>query len=238
MPPRGRIPMPSAQGLAAAPAALLVAGAACVLVALALLVLRRGPILVAPFVLAVGAALLTLPWLAGGRPAAPVADTTTGPITVASVEVSGDGRSTVVAPAPATPPPPLPGRQATRIEIEAAEAEPNDTLAAANAAELGIAITGALGPGDLDFFAFDPPTGMRGEIVAALTVLEGNAGLTLYDDSGEPLGGGDTREQISVRTTTLARMLGAPRYYVLVRQSPEEVTHPAKYHLTVAARRL
>jgi hypothetical protein len=227
--------MPSAQDLA--PAVALTAGAACVLIALALLVLRRGPLLVAPFVLAVGAALLALPWLAGGRPAAPSADAT-GPITVASVEVSGDGRSTVVAAAPATPPPPLPGRPATRIDIEAVEAEPNDTLAAANAAELGIAITGALGPGDLDFFAFDPPTGMRGEIVAALTVLEGNAGLTLYDDSGEPLGGGDTREQISVRTTTLARMLGAPRYYLLVRQSPEEVTHPARYHLTVAARRL
>ncbi len=230
--------MPSAAGLAAAPAVALVAGAACVLVALALLLMRRGPLLMAPFVLAIGAALLALPWIAGGdRAAAPVEDAPV-PAVVASVEVSSDGLRTVAGAAPpTTPPPPIPGRPASRIAVEAAEAEPNDTLAAANVAELGIAITGTLAPGDLDFFAFDPPPGFRGEIVAALTVLAGNAGLTLYDDSGAPLGSNDTREQISVRTTSLARMIEAPRYYVLVRQASEDAG-PATYHLTVAARHL
>ena len=209
----------------------LAAGAACLLAALALLLLRRGPIPVALLTLATGAALVALPWLAGAPP--PTAEAP-APLTVASVEASGDGLRTVAAPAPL---PPTPGRPAVRIDIEAAEAEPNDTLAAANAAGLGTAITGALGPGDLDFFAFDTTPGRRGEIVAALTVLEGDAGLTLYDDSGEPRGNGDTHEQVSVRTTTLARLIEAPRYYVLVRQSPEASAVPARYHLTVAARR-
>jgi hypothetical protein len=212
-------------------AVTLAAGAACLLAALALLLLRRGPVPVAVLALAIGAGLVALPWLAG-IPARPAAE---APVTVAAVEVSGDGLRTVAAASP--PLPPTPGRPAIRIDIEAAEAEPNDTLAAANAARLGTAITGTLGPGDLDFFAFDTPPGLRGEIVAALTVLEGDAGLTLYDDSGEPRGGGDTHEQVSVRTTTLARLIEAPRYYVLVRQSPEASTAPARYHLTVATRR-
>ena len=62
---------------------------------------------------------------------------------------------------------------------------------------------------------------LRGEIVAALTVLEGNAGLTMYDDTGEAIGSMDTPEQISVRTTTLARMIDAPAYYVMVRANPD-----------------
>jgi hypothetical protein len=208
----------------------LAAGGACLLVALALLLLRRDPLPVTLLALATGAALVALPWLAA-TPALPTAEP---PVTIAAIEASPDGLRTVAAPSPL---PPVPGRQAVRIDIEAAEAEPNDTLAAANAAALGTAIAGALGPGDLDFFAFDPPPGLRGEIVAALTVVEGDAGLTLYDDAGEPRGGGDTHAEVGVRTTTLARLIEAPRYYVLVRPSPGDATAAARYHLTVAARR-
>ena len=161
------------------------------------------------------------------------------PVTVGAVSISADGTRTVAAEPPRpviAPPPALPGRPAVRIDIEGSEAEPNDTLAAANVAQAGTAIVGEFGEGDLDFFTFGMPPGLRGEVVAALTVLEGNAGLTMYDDTGEAIGSMDTPEQISVRTATLARMIDAPAYYVMVRANPDR-PGPAKYHLTVAARR-
>lgn len=228
--------MPSVAALAASVA--VAAGAACVAAALWMLLRRSGRPAMAPLALVAGAALLALPWALPLQPSPPDGPAP-APITVGAVSISADGTRTVAAEPPKpviAPPPALPGRPAVKIDIEASEAEPNDTLAAANAAQLGTAIVGDLGEGDLDFFAFGMPPGLRGEVVAALTVLEGNAGLTMYDDTGEAIGSMDTPEQISVRTATLVRMIDAPVYYVMVRANPDR-PGPAKYHLTVAARR-
>ena len=227
----GRVPMPSVAALAAT--AAIAAGAACVAAALWMLVSRSGRPAVAPLALVAGVVLLALPGRCRcsharrtGRRARARGDT------VGAVSISADGTRTVAAEPPKpviAPPPAMPGRPAVKIDIEASEAEPNDTLAAANVAQLGTAIVGELGEGDLDFFAFGMPPGLRGEVVAALTVLEGNAGLTMYDDTGEAIGSMDTPEQISVRTAMLARMIDAPAYYVMVRANPDR-PGPAKYH--------
>ncbi len=223
--------MPSAPVLAG----LLAAGALCIVAGLWMLLRPAARAAAGPLLLLVGAGLMLLPWLPARLPpppaAPPPAPLALGPGTLA---ISADGRRTVAAP-PSKPAPPLPGREAVRIDIEATEAEPNDSLAAANAARLGTAITGALTAGDLDYFAVDVPAGSRGDLVTSLLVLEGDAGLTIFDDAGRPLGSADTSQQISVRSTMLERSLGGPRYYVLVRASPAGAT--ASYQLTIAARR-
>jgi hypothetical protein len=211
----------------------LAAGAACVLAAL-LMLLRSGRPAIALPVLVVGAGLLALPLLLGphevaGPPPSEPEEPEPAPV---ALSVSEDGLRTIAA--PTATPPPLPGRPATRIAIEAAEAEPNNTIAAANSAELGTAITASLGEGDLDYFAVDIPAGMRAELVVSLVVFAGDAGITIFDDAGAPLGGADTSEQISVRTTKLVRMIDKPRYHVLVRPAAPGGT--ATYQLTIAAR--
>ena len=220
---------------AAAPAVVLAAGAACVAAALWMLLARSGRQALAVVALLAGTGLLALPWALGRPDAVEPAAVAPEPVAVPRVVLSSDGLRTVAAPPVEGRPPPLPGRAAARIDIEGTEVEPNDTLAAANLANSGIAILGTLTDGDLDFFAVDMPPRIRGEIVAGLLVLEGDAGLTIFDDAGQPLGSADTSEQISVRTTTLSRMIAAPRYYVLVRGA--KAGGVATYQLTIAVRR-
>jgi hypothetical protein len=226
--------MMSVPVLAVATAVALVVGAASVLAAL-WLILRAGRVAVGLPVLALGAALVALPWLAAQPepPApAPAEPEEPEPAPVA-LSVSKDGLRTVAAP-PSAAPPPLPGRPAARLEIEASEAEPNDTIAGSNVARLGTAITGSLAEGDLDYFAVEIPPGTRAELVVGLAVFAGDAGITIFDDAGAPLGGADTSEQISVRTTRLVRLIDRPRYHVLVRPAAPGGT--ATYQLTIAAR--
>ena len=183
-------------------------------------------------VVLLGAALLALPWL---RPApeqqapAPVA----APL---GVTVSTDGERTVASavPEPAEPPP-LPGRPAARVAIEAAEAEPNDNLAVANAALLGTAIEGALGEGDLDYFAVEAPAARWSEIVATLVLSAGDASLTIFDDAGVALGQAVTRTALGVHAVTLGRKADRPRYHVLVMATAPGT---GAYRLTIAERRL
>jgi hypothetical protein len=201
--------------------ALMFAGGAFAIAGLALMFRRSsGPGLA---VFLTGTALLTAPLVLPGRPAA------TGPPEADEdmPVLSLDGATE------AARPPPLPGRVAAVVTIEAREAEPNDNLAAANVATLGTAITGTLGPGDLDYFAIPVPTGHRGEIVVNLVALEGDAELTLFDDVGQALGTMGTRSELSARTVALVRKLDRPRYHVLVLTPAGEAT----YQLTIAARR-
>ncbi len=213
---------------AALAAAALAGGLLALGVALRLALLPR-PL---PAVLAVvaGAGLLALPWV-GGRygPAAPAAP---APATVGAITISADRARTIVG-SRVGQPPPVPGREAARIDIEASEAEPNDTIAGANAARLGSAIEGRLAEGDVDAFAFEAPPHLKGTIVAALVTLDGSAALTLVDDAGRPLGTARTLPEIRVRTATVERSLDAPRYYVLVLG----LAGTATYHLTVTAAR-
>ncbi len=188
-----------------------------------------------PVLLLTGLALLALPWLAPPTPPIEPVEPPPVALTQSPLSLSADGQRTVATPGAPQKPPPLPGREAVRIGIEATEIEPNDMLAGANAAPLGTAIAGALTPGDLDYFALDVPPGLRGDIVAGLVVLTGDAGLTLFDDAGRPLGSADTSAPLGVRTTLVERLIEGPRYYVLVRGVPTGT--PATYHLTVAARR-
>ena len=187
-----------------------------------------------PLLLFAGALLLALPWLAPPPAVAPAAPPPVA-LSPGPVSLSADGRRTVAGPARRKRPPPLPGREAVRIDIEAEETEPNDMLAGANVARLGTAIVGALAPGDLDYFAADVPPGSRGDVVVGLVVLTGDAGLTLFDEAGRPLGSADTSARLGVRTTMLERLIEGPRYYVLVRGVPTGA--PATYHLTIATRR-
>ena len=221
----------------AATAVALVAGGVFALAGLWMMLrLRDRPVLAATAFLA-GVGLLVLPWVAGDRRVAE-APVPPEPERAAGITLSADRQRTVAVapPAPgiaAGPPPPLPGRAAARIEIEAAEIEPNDTLAGANRAALGIPITGTLPAGDHDYFAVEVPPGLKGEIVASLVVQEASASLTLFDDAGKALGTAPTFEQISVRTTFVERRIDGPRYYVLV-TAPSEADAP--YRLTIAAR--
>jgi hypothetical protein len=218
-------------------AVVLVAGGVFALAGLWMMLrLRDRPVRAATAFLA-GVGFLLLPWIAGDRRVAeapPMPD----PELAAGITLSADRQRTVAvapsAPGPeAGPPPPLPGRVAARIEIEAAEAEPNDTLAGANRAAFGISITGTLADGDHDYFTVEVPAGLEGEIVASLVVQEASASLTLFDDAGRALGTAPTFEQISVRTTFVERRIDGPRYYVLV-TAPSEAD--AAYQLTIAAR--
>ena len=98
------------------------------------------------------------------------------------------------------------------IAIEASEAEPNDTLAAANRAPLGAAIVGSVGPGESDWFAVDVPAGTRGMLVVNLTVGDATAALGLYDEAGQTLGIATTYDALALRKVTLERRADAPRY--------------------------
>jgi hypothetical protein len=150
------------------------------------------------------------------------------------IVLSPDGRRTEVAPTPPGPPPPLPGRAAVSLQIEASEAEPNDTLPSANRAAPGVAIDGSLQPGDRDWFAIDVPRSSRGRLVANLVTEEASVFMTLFDEAGQTLGIAQTLDQVRVRTAALERNLDGPRYYVLLTPASEV---PARYQLTLAARR-
>ena len=206
-------------------------------------VVRHGPIAA----LVVGAVLVVSPRLLPGpevasraapdasgavAPALAPPAPTAPPVLGEGVAVAiGEGR-TVAAPLAAKPPS-LPGRPATVIAIEASEAEPNDTLASANRAALGVAIVGDVGPGESDWFAFDVPAGTGGTLVANLTVGDASAALGLYDDAGQTLGIATTYDALALRKVTLERRPDAPRYYVVVRGGDAATD----YHLTVAIRR-
>lgn len=173
--------------------------------------------------------MLALPWMRRDRSPPPP------PVTAApgAITLSPDARRTIATTSSGRPPP-LPGREAARITIEAAEVEPNDTTAGANAAALGVSILGHAAESDSDIFAFDIPQGRRDVIVASLTTRDASAALVLYDDAGRPLGIARTIDEIRVRVATLERSLDAPRYYVqVIGLSPGS----AAYQLTVATAR-
>lgn len=160
--------------------------------------------------IALAVVLLALPWMRRNPPPPPPVPAVPGAITL-----SPDARRTIATP-PSGRPPPLPGREAARITIEAAEVEPNDTTAGANAAPLGASILGHAAESDSDVFAFDIHGGRKDVIVASLTTRDASAALVLYDDAGRPLGIARTIDEIRVRVATLERGLDAPRYYVQV----------------------
>lgn len=217
-----------------AAAAPVFVGAGLALGGLVLLVRQpvgRGRVALGLAVILVGAGLVALPRLLPDCIPPPPAGAT-AVLGVGVAVATGDGRTIAVA-APARPPPLPAGRAATVIDIEASEAEPNDTLAAANRAGLGVAILGDVGPGDSDWFAIDVPPGRRGTLVANLTVGDAPAALGLYDDAGQSLGIATTYDALALRKVTLERPLDAPRYYVLVRGGDR----PTDYHLSLAVRR-
>lgn len=182
--------------------------------------------------LVAGTALVASPLILSGSGEAPPPAPAPRPALGEGLAVAvGTGR-TIAAPVAARPPP-LPGRPATVIAIEAREAEPNDTLAAANRAPLGAAIVGNVGPGESDWFAVDVPAGTRGTLVANLTVGDATAALGLYDDAGQTLGIATTYDALALRKVTLERRADAPRYHVLVRGGDAATD----YHLTLAVRR-
>lgn len=215
--------------LAAAP---VVVGAVLALGGLVMLLRDRAASAAAILALALGAGLVALPRFLPSEPAAPSPVATAPRVLGEGVGLARDAGRTVAAALPARPPP-LPGRPATVIDIEASEVEPNDTLAGANRAPLGVAIVGSIGPGESDWFAFDVPPGMRGTLVANLTVGDASAALALHDDAGQSLGLATTFDALAMRKATLERRLDAPRYNVLVRGGDA----PTDYQLTLAVRR-
>jgi hypothetical protein len=212
-------------------AAPVVVGAALALGGLWMLLRRLRSAPVALGVIAIGAALMSVPRLRPA-PVGPPEPASSQAVLGEGVAVARSAGRTVAVPLPAEPPP-LPGREATVIAVEGREAEPNDTLAAANRAPLGVAIVGTVGPGENDWFAFDVPAGARGTLVANLTVGDASAALGLYDDAGQTLGIATTFDALSLRKATLERDLATPRYFVLVR-GDDALTG---YHLTLAVRR-
>jgi hypothetical protein len=211
---------------------LMLSGAVLALAGAGVLAGRVAPEVAAAAAVLGGIALAVLPWLPMAPPTvAPEPE----PVAAAPgvVVVSADGRRTVAAAPPPAPPPPLPGREAARIVIEAREAEPNDTLAGANVAALGVAIDGELAPGDRDWFAVDVPAGTSGALVANLVAEDASVSLALFDDAGQTLGIAATIGAIRVRSASLERRLDGPRFYVRVTPNADG---PASYQLTVAAR--
>jgi hypothetical protein len=211
-------------------AAMMLVGAAAALAGLWMLLRGAGSAWMHGGIFATGAVLLLVPWLHGARDeAAPV----TAPVSIGrSLVVAPEGLRSVPLPPQAGPIPPLPGRAAATIDIEATEAEPNDTLAAANLGRLGTSIDGALEIGDRDYFAIEVPAGARGQLVANLLVEDASVSLTLFDDAGQTLGTATTFEGLAIRSTRVERKLDAPRFYVLV----QALDAPTTYQLTVAAR--
>jgi hypothetical protein len=224
--------MLAAPDLGAASLAAFAAGAGLALAGIGLMLARRGGVGAGLVVLA-GAAVFTLPWLAAAPPPPELPEPAEPALTAAEITVSADRRRTVALPPAPEPPPPLPGRPAARLEIEAREAEPNDTAAGANLAPLGVAIDGSLTHRDRDYFAVDVPAGTRGEIVANLVTEDAILTLTLFDDAGQALGTASTYSQLAVLTTSVARLIERPRYVVLV-LAPDGAL--GEYQLTVAAR--
>jgi hypothetical protein len=220
----------AAPDLGVASLAAFAAGAGLALAGIGLMLARRGGAGAGLVVLA-GAAVFALPWLVAAPPPPPEAPEP--PLTAAEITVSADRRRTVALPPAPKPPPPLPGRPAARLEIEAREAEPNDTLAGANLAPLGVSIDGGLTHRDRDYFAVDVPAGTRGDIVANLVTEDAVLTLTLFDDAGQALGTASTYSQLAVHTTSVARLIERPRYVVLV-LAPDGAL--GDYQLTVAAR--
>ncbi len=131
-------------------------------------------------------------------------------IASAPITVTADGRRTALGTPVPTPPPPLPGREATPLSVEAAEAEPNDTLPGANRARTGVAIDGTLAAGDRDWFSVDIPATRRGRLVATLVTTDASVTMTLFDDSGQPLGIARTIDEVSVQTASAGARSGAP----------------------------
>jgi hypothetical protein len=220
----------AAPDLGAASLAAFAAGAGLAFAGIGLLWARRGG-LGAGLVVLAGAAVFALPWLVATPP--PPVEPPEPALAVPEITVSADRRRTVALPPAPEPPPPLPGRPAARLEIEASEAEPNDTLAGANLAPLGVAIDGSLTHRDRDYFAVDVPAGTRGEIVANLVTEDAILTLTLFDDAGQALGTASTYSQLAVLTTSVARLIERPRYVVLV-LAPDGAL--GAYQLTIAAR--
>jgi hypothetical protein len=211
---------------------LVLAGAIVALAGLGVLFGRMAEEVAAVAAVAAGLALAALPFLpAPSDPEPPPEPVAAAP---GVVLIAPDGRRTVAAAPPPAPAPLLPGREAVRIAIEGREAEPNDTLASANAAALGVAIDGELGPSDRDWFAFDVPRETRGVLVANLVTEDASVTLALFDDAGQTLGLAATLNEIRVRSASLERRLDRPRFYVRVIPTDDVV---ARYQLTVAARR-
>jgi hypothetical protein len=145
-------------------------------------------------------------------------------VALPGISLSPDGLRTVATPVPPAAPPAAPGA--------VAEVEPNDNLAAAARAALGISVQGALTAGDLDYFAVDLPAGT--EVVATVVVTRGDASLALFDGAGEAVATAATRSGIGLRAATVAGAAGQPRSHVsLVATAPEG----ASYRLTVDTRR-
>ena len=140
--------------------ASVVVGAVLALGGLVLLLRDRAASAAAILALVLGAGLVGLPRFFPSEPAAPPPAATAPQVLGEGVGLARDAGRTVAAALPARPPP-LPGRPAAVIDIEASEAEPNDTLAGAelDGPPLGVAIVGSIGPGESDWFAFDVPLG-------------------------------------------------------------------------------
>jgi hypothetical protein len=209
--------------------AVMLTGAVVALAGFGFLIGRVAEEIAAIAAVAGGVVLAAIPWLpAGPPPAQPVV------VAEAPLVLSTSGSQTGKGQHQPGPPPPLPGREAARITVEASEAEPNDTLAGANVAAIGVSIDGTLTAGDRDWFAIDVPPRPRGVLVANLVTEDASVILTLLDDAGQTLGIAATLDEIRVRTATLERKLDSPRFYVLVTPSSDAA---ARYQLTVAARR-
>lgn len=209
---------------------LSLTGAVVLLAGIGSLAARIDPRIAAIASIVAGLALAGFGWLP--RAAPPPEE----PVTIASapITVTADGRRTALGTPVPTPPPPLPGREATPLSVEAAEAEPNDTLPGANRARTGVAIDGTLAAGDRDWFSVDIPATRRGRLVATLVTTDASVTMTLFDDSGQPLGIARTIDEVSVRTATLERALARPRYFILLMPESEA---PARYQLLLATRR-
>jgi hypothetical protein len=221
--------MLAAPDLGAASLAAFAVGVGLALAGIGLIAARRGGT-GAGLVALAGAAVFALPWFVAPPPPPEAPEPA---LTAPEITVSADRRRTVAVPPAPEPPPPLPGRPAVRLEIEAREAEPNDTAAGANLAPLGVAIDGSLTHRDRDYFAVDVPAGTRGEIVANLVTEDAILTLTLFDDAGQALGTASTYSQLAVLTTSVARLIERPRYVVLV-LAPDGAL--GNYQLTIAAR--
>jgi hypothetical protein len=124
-------------------------------------------------------------------------------------------------------------RRPGQIAIEAAEAEPNDTIASANLVSLGSVIRGELSRGDVDFFAVDVPEGVRGDIVASIHVSETRANLELMDDAGTPLVRREAGVGYHTSSNSVERSTQRPRYFIAARNLLRD---PGRYTLTVAVR--
>lgn len=219
---------------AAGPAVAVVAGTILLSAGLWMLHARRPP-RDALIALSAGVLLFAFALVPRSPPPSPE-NAELEPITLASAPVvlSRDGTQTTVSePAPTKSPPPE-GRPAARLEIEASEAEPNDTFAGANIVPLGVAIEGSLTEGDLDHFSVEVPPGAQGEIVANVTAFGQSVDLVLYDDAGQALGTARTFAELDIRTSFVGRKADRPRYDVLVAAAPG--TADVRYQLTIALR--